>query len=152
LAVGPFVLSPPIVQGIDAGGLAARSFLDGVSYDGVIGNGLLSNFVLTLDLAAMRACFEPVPGRKHATTIYGTGLSLYKPTHDTFEVLDVLKGTAAERDGIHAGDHIIEIGGQQACDLAPSDARVFAAESRPALTVVTADHRQLNLTYSRLLP
>jgi hypothetical protein len=151
LGIGSFVTRQPIVQGIDAGNFShGRTGLP--NFDGVIGNAFLSNFVVTLDLASMRAYFEPAPDRKHATTIYGTGLSLYKPTHDAFEVLDVLKGTAAERAGIRDGDRIIQIAGQSARDLAPSDTHVFAPASRSALTVVTGDHRRVDLTYSRLLP
>jgi Aspartyl protease len=151
LGIGSFVVSPPLVEGIDAGS-SPRGHFRTPDFNGVIGNGFLSNFIVTLDLAAMRAYFEPVPNRKHATTIYGIGISLYKPTHDAFEVLDVLKNTSAERAGIRAGDHIIQIAGQPARDLAPSDTHVFAPESLPALTVVTSDHRKLDLTYSRLLP
>jgi membrane-associated protease RseP (regulator of RpoE activity) len=151
LGVGSFVAPQPIVEGIDTGS-SPRGRFTTPDYGGVIGNALLSNFVITLDLAAMRAYFEPVPGRKHATAIYGTGISIYKPTHDAFEVLDVLKDTAAERAGIRAGDRIVQINGQPARDLAPSDTHVFTPESRPALTVVTSDHRRLDLTYSHLLP
>jgi hypothetical protein len=151
LGIGSFVTQQPIVQGLDAENSAhGRPGLP--NFDGVIGNAFLSNFIITLDLASMQAYFEPAPDRKQATTIYGTGLSLYKPTHDAFEVLDVLKDTAAERAGIREGDRIIQIAGQSARDLAPSDTHVFAPESRPALTVVTGDHRRVDLTYSRLLP
>jgi hypothetical protein len=148
LRIGSFVLSQPMISGIDRG----NSSMGRTSYvSGLIGNGILSNFIVTIDVAGTRAYFEPVD-RPHATTLFGTGMILNKPSHDSFEVLDVLKDTAAERAGLHRGDRISDVEGHPARDLALSDVHSMSATTRAALTVLPADHRKLDLTFSRLLP
>jgi predicted aspartyl protease len=143
--IGPFALPSPLVAAIDHG----NSVMGSLSrMAGLIDNGVLANFILTIDLAAARAYFEPVPDRVHATTLFGTGMILDKPDHDTFEVLDVLQDTAADRAGLRRGDHVVAIGDRAARDLGLSDVHVFAPKSVPALTVLTADHRRLDLGYS----
>ena len=147
--IGPFTLSSPLVAAIDRGNSAMGSLSRAA---GLIGSGVLANFIITIDLAAARAYFEPVPDRVHATTLFGTGMILDKPDHDGFEVLDVLQNSAADRAGLRRGDRVVAIGGRAARDLGLSDVHVFAAKSVPALTVLTADHRRLDLGYSHLLP
>jgi hypothetical protein len=147
--IGQFALPSPLVAGIDHGNSRMGSLSRAA---GLIGNGVLSNFIITIDLAAARAYFEPVPDRAHATTVFGTGVILDKPDHDTFEVLDVLKDTAADRAGLRQGDRVVGIGGRPARDLGLSDVHAFAPKSLSALTVLTADHRKLDLSYGRLLP
>jgi predicted aspartyl protease len=147
--IGPSVLPLPLITGVDFGDSAMRYMAVGTG--GVIGNGLLAHYIVTLDVAATRAYFEPVE-RGHATMLYGTGLVLDKPDHETLEVIDVLKDTAAERAGLQAGQKIIAVEGHAARDLALSDAPTFAVSPRGPLTVLTADHRKLDLSFSRLLP
>lgn len=148
--IGPSIISPPLLSGIDPGNSSfGRS---PIAYSsGVIGNVMLANFVVTIDMPSARAYFEPVD-RPHPATLYGVGFSLDKPDHDSFEVIDVLKDTAADRAGLRRGDRLIAIGGHPARDLALADVHGFSSTSRPPLMVVTADNRRLDLNFSRLLP
>jgi predicted aspartyl protease len=149
--IGPSVIPSPLLSGIDPGNSAVgRSALSRSA--GVIGNAMLANFVVTIDMPSGRVHFEPIPDRPRITTLYGVGFSLDKPDHDSFEVIDVLKGSGAERAGLRPGDRLIAIGGRAARDLALFDVNGSAGTSRPPLAVVTADQRKLNLTFSRLLP
>jgi hypothetical protein len=150
VGIGATVIPSPIISGIDRG--ASHMNRSDVGAAGLIGNGMLANFIVTIDVGASRAYFEPVANRPHPTTLYGTGLILDKPEHDTFEVIDVLKDTAAERAGLRRGDRLIAIGSQPARDLGLADVHNFTSSSQPALTILTADHRRLELSYSRLLP
>ena len=116
LHIGAFAFSPPIVAGIDRGNSTWRG--SRVAHAaGLIGNGVLANFIVTLDLAAAHVYIEPVADRPHATTIFGTGMVLDKPDRDTFEVIDVLGGSAAERAGLHRGDRLVAVAGHPAREL-----------------------------------
>jgi hypothetical protein len=84
--IGPFTLSPPLVAGSMDAKLGSSA--------GLIGTTILAQFVVTIDNQSARAYFEPVAGRTLTTVLHGTGMILDKPDHETFEVLDVLKGTA----------------------------------------------------------
>lgn len=153
LQIGPSTLSPPVVSGVaeSRGSSLGRGSISYIS--GVIGTAVLAQFITTIDYQSMHAYFEPVPGRKLMTALHGTGMILNKPDHETFEVLDVLKGTAAERAGLHRGDRIVEIAGRPARDLGSAD--VLALSSLPAhssLTIRTADQRRLDLAIRQTLP
>lgn len=147
LRIGPFELASPVMMGPDDGGAA----LTGIA--GIIGNAVLSNFIVTIDVPAGRVHFQAVAARPLVKSIQGVGLILDKPDHEAFEVLDVLKGTAAERAGLRRGDRIVEIGGRPARDLGYRDIHMLDfAPVRSSITVRTSDQRRLDLTYSRLLP
>ncbi|MEW6639389.1 MAG: aspartyl protease family protein [Pseudomonadota bacterium] len=150
--IGSFSLPMPLITGVDPGNsILGRSPLAHAA--GVIGHGVLSRFIVTIDRPSGRAHFEPATDRPHATTLYGTGAVVDKPDHDAFEVIDILSGTAAERAGLRRGDRIIEIAGRSARDLAITDLHMFApTPGRSALTLRTSDQRRFDLTYDRLLP
>jgi hypothetical protein len=153
LRLGPSALSPPVVSGVAEvrGSSLGRGAASHIS--GVIGTGILAQFILTIDTQAVRAYFEPVAGRTLATALHGTGLILDKPDHETFEVLDILKGTAAERAGLHRGDRIVEVAGHPARDLGAADVQVLsAAPAHTSLSLRTSDQRRLDLAIGRTLP
>jgi C-terminal processing protease CtpA/Prc len=56
-------------------------------------------------------------GGEDGLRVPGSGVILDKPDHEAFEVLDVLKGSAAERAGLRRDDRIIEIAGHPAREL-----------------------------------
>jgi hypothetical protein len=152
LRIGPFTLSPPVVAGVaeSRGSALGRGPVSHVS--GVIGSSVLAQFIVTIDYQSMRAYFEPVAGRTLPTVLHGTGLILNKPDHDTFEVLDVLQGTAAERAGLRHGDRIVEIAGHPARDLAAGDVQALSAPVHGSLTIRTSDQRRMDLAIGRTLP
>lgn len=148
LRIGSLTLSPPLVVGsTDRDGLRLSSS------SGVIGTAILSQFVVTIDYQSGRAYFEPLVGRKLATVLHGTGMILDKPEHEMFEVLDVVKGTAAERAGLHRGDHVVEIAGFPARDLGISDVGALSsASAHTSVAIRTSDQRRMDLAIGRLLP
>lgn len=101
LRVGPLTFSPPTVTGATdrAGTNLGRSTSAHVA--GLIGAIVLAQFLVTIDYQSGRAYFEPVPGRKLSNILHGTGMIFDKRDHEAFEVLDILKGTAAERARLH---------------------------------------------------
>jgi predicted aspartyl protease len=153
LGIGPLTLSPPFVNGpADSASFNLRGS-NSPHIAGVIGVGILSQFIVTIDYQSAHAYFEPVPGRKLPAVFQGTGMIFDKPDHEWFEVLDVLKDTAAERMGLHRGDHIVEVAGRPARELSFSDVQVLsAAPAHTSLTVRTSDHRLLTLAVGQILP
>ena len=153
LRIGPSALSPPVVSGVAEarGSSLGRGLVSHIA--GVIGTGILAQFIVTIDYQAVRAYFEPVPGRTLPTTLHGTGLILDKPDHETFEVLDILKGTAADRAGLHRGDRIVEVAGHPARDLGAADVQALSsAPAHSSLSIRTADQRRVDLPIARTLP
>jgi PDZ domain len=148
LRIGPLTLSPPVVTGsTDAGGASLGTSA------GLIGTVILSQFIVTIDYQSVRAYFEPVAGRTLATVLHGTGMILDKPDHEGFEVLDILKGTAAERAGLRRGDRIVEVAGHPARDLGNADVQALSATpAHTSLAIRTSDQRRLDLASGRLLP
>ena len=148
LRIGPSMLSSPaIASPADVNptrGLPAHAA-------GLIGADVLAQFVVTMDRQSGRAYFEPVAGRKLPTVLRGTGMIIDKPDHESFEVLDAIKGSAAERAGLRRGDRIIEVAGRPARDLSLSDVRSLR-EAAGSLTVRTSDRRLLTLAVEQTLP
>ncbi|MEW6436605.1 MAG: aspartyl protease family protein [Pseudomonadota bacterium] len=146
LRLGPVTLSPPVVAG--------TTDMRGQGFSaGVLGAGILSQFIVTIDYQSSRAYFETIAGRKLPTILHGTGMEYDKPDHEAFEVLDVLPGSAAEQAGLQRGDRIVEVGGQPARDLSTSDVghlSVFPAHK--SLAVRTSDGRRFDLAIRQILP
>lgn len=149
--VGTFSLPLPLVASIDPGSsMMSRSPLAHVA--GVIGHGVLSRFVVTIDRPSGRAHFELAAERNFPASLYGTGAIIDKPDHEAFEVIDILPGTAAERAGLRRGDRIVEIAGRAARDLAITDVHMFSPVAGRSVSLRTADQRRFDLTLDRLLP
>jgi hypothetical protein len=148
LRIGPLSLSPPFVTGsTDASGPRQPASA------GSIGNTILSQFIVTFDYQSVRAYFEPVAGRTLPTDLHGTGMILDKPDHEWFEVLDILKGTAADRAGLRRGERIVEIAGHPARDLGIADFQALSSTpAHSSVTIRTTDQRRLDLAVGRLLP
>lgn len=147
LRLGPVTLSPPVIAAsTDAGGARFSSS------EGILGNTILSQFLVTIDYRSGRAYFSPVAGRTLPATLRGSGLILDKPDHEAFEVLDALSGSAAERAGLRRGDHIVEINGRPARDLGIADFQALGSASNASVSVRTADQRRINLSIWQTLP
>jgi hypothetical protein len=148
LRIGPLTLSPPVVAGsMDAGGAKLGASA------GLIGTTILAQFAVTIDYQSGRAYFEPVAGRTLATVLHGTGMILDKPDHEAFEVLDVLKGTAADRAGLRRGDRVIEIAGHPARELGIADVQALSsAPAHSSVTIRTSDQHRMDLAIGQTLP
>lgn len=147
LRLGPVTLSPPVITAsTDAGGARLSSS------DGILGNVILSQFLVTIDYQSRRAYFAPVAGRTLPSALRGTGLILDKPDHEAFEVLDALTGSAAERAGLRRGDRIVEIGGRTARDMGIADFQALGSASHTSISIRTSDQRRINLPIGQLLP
>jgi S1-C subfamily serine protease len=116
---------------------------------GLIGADILARFVVTLDFPSNRVWFEPIPGTTPASNWNSVGLILNKPDPSSFEVIDVLPGTSAERAGIQRGDKIIAYGGQPARNLGLRDLSKFRDK---AVNVVLSDQRRHDLAPVQILP
>jgi hypothetical protein len=121
--------------------------------NGLIGNGVLANFTVTFDYKGQRIYFQSPRGTKLSEGWYGTGLIVDKPEHESFEIIDILPGTAAASAKLHTGDRIVAVNGDPARDLGISD---FGARNgkaaRKNLKIEMADGRQVDLTIGQLLP
>jgi hypothetical protein len=150
LHLGPLTLSPPVVIGpTDSAGFNMRGSVAG----GVLGSGILGQFVVTLDPQSERAYFEPVNGRKLRNVLRGTGMIFDKPDHEAFEVLDVLKGSAAERAGLRPGARVVNVAGHPVRDLGTSDVAVLGSwPAHTSLAIQTSDHRRFDLAIGQILP
>jgi predicted aspartyl protease len=147
LHFGSATLSPPTVTG------TTDASSGNLNASGLLGAGILTQFVVTVDYHSLRAYFEPVPGRTLPPVLRGTGLIIDKPEHELFEVLDTFKGTAAARAGLHHGDHIVEVAGRAARDLSVSDVSVLSDwRTHTSLTVRTSDQRRFDLGIAQFLP
>jgi predicted aspartyl protease len=153
LRIGPSALSPPLISGVVEIRGSGLGYGMASQISGVIGAAVLAQFIITIDYQSLRAFFEPVASRSLTIALCGAGMILDKPDHEMFEILDVLKGTAADRAGLRRGDRIVEIAGRPARDLGYAD--FVALNSTPAhgsMTVETSDQRRIDLAIGRLLP
>jgi len=82
------------------------------SIAGNMGAGILARFTVTFDYAHRTVTF--VPNAHVADPFIGdrTGLSLNQPEAGFFVVLSVAPNSPAAEAGLKAGDHIVEIAGQ----------------------------------------
>jgi hypothetical protein len=135
--------SPPVV------------YVDGyLGYvDGYLGLGVLSKFITTIDSAGKRLFLEQLSEAPLRSTLHGTGLVIRKLDLDSFEVVDTMTGTSAERAGLRRGDRITMLNGRLAHDVSMGD---FIFMSRnPAtklLAIDLADGRHIDLPVQQLLP
>jgi PDZ domain/Aspartyl protease len=153
LRIGPSTLSPPtVVSPADASGMNPRGSILAHTA-GLIGAAVLAQFVVTIDRQSGRAYFEPVAGRTLPAVLRGTGMIIDKPDHESFEVLDAVRGSAAERAGLRRGDRIIEVAGRRARDLSTSNVGSLSGPpARASLTVRTSDGRLFTLAIEQILP
>jgi hypothetical protein len=120
---------------------------------GLIGNGVLAHFIVTLDYKGGRIYFEAPNAMKLTQVFAGTGLIVDKPQHESFEIIDILPGTAAERAGLRRGDRIVEVDGHPARDLSLSDfGALNGVLARKTMVITTADGHRSELAISRILP
>jgi predicted aspartyl protease len=153
LRFGPVSFAPPIVVGATDAANPKLGRSSTAHTAGVIGAAILAQFIVTIDYQSERAYFEPVAGRKLPSILHGTGMIFDKPDHEAFEVLDVLKDSAAERAGLHRGDRIVEVAGRPARDLSVSDVQSLGtAPAHTSLTIRTSDPRRLDLAIRQILP
>jgi hypothetical protein len=167
-ALGAANFSTPLVETID-GSAPAEYYVSGpysgdfremhrpkplsAMQAGLIGNGVLAHFIVTLDYKGGRIYFE-APNAMQLTQLFaGTGLIVDKPQHESFEIIDILPGTAAERAGLRRGDRIVEIDGHPARDLSLSDFGVLnGVLARKTMVITTADGHRSELAITQILP
>ncbi len=147
LQLGAATLAPPAISRPGNG----ASF--GLHADGLLGVGVLSQFIVTIDYQSGHAYFEPVAGRTLPSVLHGTGMIIDKPEHEAFEVLDVLRGSGAERAGLRRGERVIEVAGQPARDLSAADIQSLSSfPAHRSLPIRTSDQRRLDLAIGQILP
>jgi hypothetical protein len=147
LQLGAATLTPPAINRPGSG----ASF--GLHADGLLGAVVLSQFVVTIDYSSGHAYFEPVAGRTLPPILRATGMIFDKPDHEAFEVLDVLRGSGAERAGLRRGERVIEVAGKPARDLSAADvASLSSFPAHTSLSVRTSDQRRLDLAIGQILP
>ena len=81
----------------------------GIPGAGLLGNGVLSHFIVTLDYRAYRIYLEVPAGMRLTTALFGTGMFVDKPEHEAFKIIDVLPQGAPEHAGLRRGDRIVVI-------------------------------------------
>jgi hypothetical protein len=142
-----------------------ESQFDSSITEGRIGNSILSAFVTTFDFGDRRIYFQPVgevrkpPAGKvfgpdiSGPKLFSTGIIPDKPDHDHFEVVDVIAGTAAEREGVRPGDKIVSVAGKPARDLSLGDF-VDLTNNPNAKHVVIEEpgSRRFDLAIEQILP
>jgi len=108
LTIAGTTLNAPVVDvpAALAGQFASKSIA------GNMGAGILARFTVTFDYAHRTVTF--VPNAHVADPFIGdrTGLSLNQPEAGFFVVLSVAPNSPAAEAGLKAGDHIVEIAGQ----------------------------------------
>ena len=150
LRIGPSTLSPPTVVSPGEANVMNQRGSNLTHTAGIIGAGVLAQFIVTFDRQSGRVYFEPVAGRKLPAVLRDTGMVVDKPEHEYFEVLDAIRGSAADRAGLRRGDRIIEVNGRPARDLSASD--VGSLKQAGSLTVRTSDRRLITLAVEQMLP
>lgn len=147
LQFGTATLSPPAFNRPASG----ASF--GLHADGLLGAVILSRFIVTIDYQSGHAYFEPVAGRTLPPVLHATGMIFEKPDHEAFEVLDVLRGSGAERAGLRRGERVIEVAGRPARDLSAADvASLSTFPAHTSLSIRTSDQCRLDLAIGQILP
>ncbi|HZB92456.1 MAG TPA: aspartyl protease family protein [Stellaceae bacterium] len=137
----------------DLGEGVRREVLKTGMADGLLGAGVLSHFVVTINYQTQRAYFEPLGQFKLATALFGLGLSVDKPTHDSFKVIDILPKSPAEGAGIGVGDRIVAVDGKPATDLSLSDFIDLTVDPRLKRAILErADGKRFELPIVQYLP
>jgi hypothetical protein len=120
---------------------------------GLIGNGVLAHFIVTLDYKGGRIYFEAPNAMQLTQVVAGTGLIVDKPEHESFEIIDILPGTAAERAGLRRGDRIVEVDGHPARDLSLGDfGALNGVLAGKTMAITTADGHRAELAITQILP
>jgi Aspartyl protease/PDZ domain len=88
----------------------------------LFGPSLLRPNQLVVDAPRQRALVSFSKTAPQRPRFQSFGLSLTKPTPDSFEVLSVITGTPAATEGIDPGDHIIAVNDQPARSFSLSEA------------------------------
>jgi C-terminal processing protease CtpA/Prc len=86
------------------------------NYDLLLGSDMLKRFTVTFDYSRSKMYFEPNADHGKPFEADKTGLRLFAtlPDMQTFRVMGVLKGSAAETAGLQPGDVIETIDGKPA--------------------------------------
>ena len=84
-----------------------------VRRNGILGNPLLSRFILTLDYPRERLYLSPVPGYRSKFEYDRSGLVIIAsgPNLTKFTVFDVIPNSPAARAGLRRGDELRRING-----------------------------------------
>jgi hypothetical protein len=151
--LGTAAFSVPLVNTPADARVPSHVWQRGVLGAGLLGNGVLSHFIVTLDYRAYRIYLESPARMRLTTALFGTGIFVDKPEHEAFKIIDVLPQSAAEHAGLRRGDRIVEADGHPARDLSLSDFHSLnGVPVRKELAVETEDGRRFILAITQILP
>lgn len=133
---------PVDVSETRAGAFASRSIA------GNIGSGILSRFRVTFDYRARTVTFLPNEEASAPFHRDWTGLSFTQKSPNEIIILNVIHGSAADSDGIRAGDAIIEVNGVSVADrhLGVFDLAPLSKARAPLVLTLRRDGRAVKLT------
>ena len=125
------------------------------SYDGILGNGILSRFVLYLDYRGNRIIVKPSSlfSEGLGENLTGMGMEIHE---GGLRVRNVIHGSAADSAGIEAGDILLEAGGEAVSDedMGELDHLIPDSPEVPVEITVSRDNVSIKteLITARLVP
>jgi len=124
-------------------------------YDGIMGAGILSRFIVTLDYSAGRILLEPSSLFQTGLPESFTGLAL-EISGGMIAVRSVIPGSAADEAGLEPGDILLEVDGNAVdeSDFAGISDRFPSGEGVPVMVRVERDGSEIDLEMitGRLVP
>jgi predicted aspartyl protease len=125
-------------------------------FTGLVGNDLLRQFIVTLDLATDTLYLRKDPLYKADTERFSTiGIQFAKDTSGTFKVMAVWNPSPAAKAGVKIGDQIISVNGFSAdgMSLEGMSRQIHGEPGRQVQVVILSNGSQatLSLTISELL-
>jgi predicted aspartyl protease len=125
-------------------------------FTGLVGNDLLRQFIVTLDLASDTLYLRKDPLYKADTERFSTiGIQFAKDTSGTFKVMAVWNPSPAAKAGVKIGDQIISVNGLSAdgMNLEGMSRQIHGEPGRQVQVVIRSNGSQvtLSLTISDLL-
>ncbi len=151
LEIGSAVIEKPLLTMSEdrAGALSANT-----SFEGNLGNLILSRFRMFLDYSRKRIIFERVDAPEPKENWSGVTFSARPPNWEAFTVTDITPGRAAEKAGLRVGDLVRTVEGQTVAGMNFDDFRsLFVVDEMVReLTVERAGEEvRIRLEMKRLL-
>jgi predicted aspartyl protease len=115
IVIGPFTVREPVIALVSSG-------LGGGIDDGVLGNGFLRRFTMTIDFAGRQMYLLPNERFPASQAFDASGVG-FRPTAEGYDVEVVLPDTPAARAGLQRGDRLMTIDSMPAAGLTPVELR-----------------------------